>query len=152
MGNPAIHTGRIITLVPRCVFDTNAVVSALLFSRSVPRQALSRALHIGTLLMSQALSGELDEVLDRPRFDRYVTRQQRAAFLRNLLRMAMSVPITETVRACRDPKDDKILELAVNGNANYIITGDDDLLVMNPFRGIAIIGPAEFLEIAAFGV
>ena len=95
--------------------------------------------------MSQALSEELDDVLSRPGFDRYVTRQERAAFLRNLLRMAMPVPITESVRACRDPEDDKILELAVNGHADYIVTGDDDLLVMNTFRGIAIIRPAEFV-------
>ena len=61
------------------------------------------------------------------------------------------VTITEAVQACRDPSDDKILELAVNGRADYIITGDDDLLVMNPFRGIPIIRPAEFLEIAASG-
>lgn len=95
--------------------------------------------------MSQALSEELDEVINRQRFERYVTRQERAAFLRNLLRMASSVRITETVQACRDPKDDKILELAVNGRADYIVTGDDDLLVMDPFRGITIIRPAEFL-------
>lgn len=95
--------------------------------------------------MSQALSEELDDVLSRPGFERYVTRQERRAFLRDLFRMAMSVPIAETVQACRDPKDDKILELAVNGRADYIVTGDDGLLVMNPFRGIAIIRPAEFL-------
>ena len=98
--------------------------------------------------MSQALSEELDDVLSRPRFERYVTWQERTTFLRDLFRMAVSVPITETVRVCRDPKDDKILELAVNGRADYIVTGDDDLLVMNPFRGIAIIRPAEFLAIA----
>ena len=97
--------------------------------------------------MSQALSEELDDVLSRPRFERYVTWQERAAFLRDLFRMAMSVPITEPVRACRDPEDDKILELAVNGRADYIVTGDDDLLVMNPFRGIAMVRPAEFLAL-----
>ena len=67
--------------------------------------------------MSQALSEELDEVLSRSRFERYVARQERAAFLRNLFSRAMSVPITETVQPCRDPNDDKILELAVNGHA-----------------------------------
>ena len=136
-------------LAPRCVFDTNTVVSALLFSRSVPRRALARALQVGALLMSQALSEELDDVLSRHRFDRYVTRQERTAFLRYLLRMAMSVEITERIQACRDPNDDKILELAVNGDADYIVTGDDDLLAMNPFRGIEIIRPAEFLAIAS---
>ena len=47
---------------------------------------------------------------------------------------------------CRDAKDNKYLELAVNGSATHIITGDADLLVMNPFRGIAIVAPQEFLE------
>ena len=51
------------------------------------------------------------------------------------------------MRACRDPDDDKLLELAVNGAADFIVTGDDDLLVMNPFRGIAIVTPAEFLTV-----
>ena len=63
------------------------------------------------------------------------------------MRQAESVEVTERVRACRDPKDDKILELAVNGRANYIVTSDDDLLDLNPFRGIAIVRPAEFLTI-----
>lgn len=136
-------------LAPRYVFDTNTVVSALLFSRSVPRRALSRALQVGALLMSQALSEELNDVLSRHRFDRYVPRPERRAFPRYLLRMAMSVQITETVQACRDPDDDKILELDVNGGADYIVTGDDDLPVLNPFRGIAIVSPAEFLAIAS---
>ncbi len=63
--------------------------------------------------------------------------------------MALSVQITETVQACRDPDDDKILELAVNGGGDYIVTGDDDLPVLNPFRGIAIVSPAELLAIAS---
>ena len=63
------------------------------------------------------------------------------------MRQAESVEVTERVRACRDPKDDKILELAVNGNADYIVTGDDDLLAMNPFRDIEIVRPAEFLTV-----
>ena len=58
---------------------------------------------------------------------------------------AQAINITETISACRDPKDNKILELAVSGNASHIITGDADQLVMNPFRGIAIVSPQEFL-------
>ena len=50
------------------------------------------------------------------------------------------------VQACRDPKDDRILELAVNGNATTVVTGDDDLLVLNPFRGIPIVTPAVLLQ------
>ena len=56
------------------------------------------------------------------------------------------VIVTENIEACRDPKDDKFLELAVSGNADYIITGDDDLLELNPFQNVKIITSREFLE------
>jgi putative PIN family toxin of toxin-antitoxin system len=56
------------------------------------------------------------------------------------------VPITFTMRACRDPKDDKLPELAINGRADLIVTGDKDLLELNPFRDIPIIPPADYLE------
>ena len=136
---------------PRLVFDTNTVVSAVLFNGSVPGRALMTALELGTILMSPALNDELGDVLRRPRFERYATREERLEFLGDLVRETELVEITETIRACRDPKDDKILELAVNGNADYIVTGDDDLLVMNPFRGIEILRPAEFLAAAGSG-
>jgi len=110
---------------------------------------LTIALRLGTVLMSRALNDELDNVLRRPRFDRYVAPGRREKFLRCLRLGVEPVEITVPVRACRDPKDDNILELAVNGEADYIVTGDDDLLVMNPFRGIEIIRPVEFLAIAS---
>jgi putative PIN family toxin of toxin-antitoxin system len=131
----------------RCVFDTNTVVSAALFRGSVPEQALFLALRIDAILMSRELADELNDVLSRPRFDRYADRENREEFLQDLVRQAESVEVTERVRACRDPKDDKILELAVNGNADFIVTGDDDLLVMNPFRNIEILRAAEFLAV-----
>ncbi len=133
----------------RLVFDTNAVVSATLSDGSVPGRALTIALRVGTVLMSRALNDELDDVLRRPRFDRYATLERREEFLRNLMLGVEPVEVIESVRACRDPKDDKILELAVNGNADYIVTGDDDLLAMNPFRDIEIVRPAEFLAVVS---
>jgi uncharacterized protein len=51
------------------------------------------------------------------------------------------------VQECRDPKDDKILELALNGQARYIISGDKDLLVLNPFRDVKIVTAEEFLKV-----
>jgi predicted nucleic acid-binding protein len=51
----------------------------------------------------------------------------------------------QAIRACRDPKDDKFLELAVHGRADLIVTGDQDLHTLNPFRGIAILTPNAFL-------
>ena len=130
----------------RFVFDTNVIVSALLFNDSVPGQAFIRALNHGMILVSGALVGELSRVLGRDRFDRYVTREERDEFLESLIRESNLIEITEAVQVCRDPKDDQVLELAVNGNAAYILTGDADLLVLNPFRGVEIVTPAEFLK------
>jgi putative PIN family toxin of toxin-antitoxin system len=61
-------------------------------------------------------------------------------------RIAEMVPIVYTVHACRDPRDDKFLDLAVNGEADLIVTGDDDLLVLQSFRGIPVITPARYLK------
>jgi uncharacterized protein len=59
--------------------------------------------------------------------------------------MAEEVKVKDVITVCRDPKDDKFLELAVSGQANHIVSGDDDLLVLHPFRGVAIVTPAAFL-------
>ena len=131
----------------RIVFDTNVIVSAILFVGSVPRRAIEIASTRGTILMSAALSDELNRILERDRFDRYVSRGQREHFLELLVREAEDIEITESIQICRDPKDDRILELAVNGDAAYIVTGDEDLLVLNPFRGIEILRPADFLAL-----
>lgn len=56
------------------------------------------------------------------------------------------VDINEKIKECRDPKDDKFLELAVSGKADFIISGDGDLQVLNPFRKIKIVSPREFLD------
>ncbi len=131
------------------VFDTNVIISALLFNDSIPGRAFIRALNQGRILVSGALVRELSRVFGRDRFDRYVTREERDEFLGSLIRESDLVEITETVQVCRDPKDDQVLELAVNGNATYIVTGDADLLVLNPFRDVEIVTPAEFLKVTA---
>jgi uncharacterized protein len=135
-----------MSLEVRCVFDTSATVSALLFEQSVPGRAFYAVLDRGQILLSQATFAELSSVLGRKKFDRYVTREDRERFLAMLLREAKLVEITEEVRACRDAKDDMFLALAVCGGASCVVTGDQDLLVLHPFRGIPILTPAQFLE------
>ena len=61
--------------------------------------------------------------------------KERDEFLESLKEESDLIEITEFVQACRDPEDDRVLELAINGNATYIVTGDADLLLLNPFRG-----------------
>lgn len=106
---------------------------------------MRRAVDEGTLLVSEATMGELADVLARPKLDPYVSVEERQQFLRLLGRIFEMVPILHRIRACRDPKDDKFLEAAVNGEADIIISGDRDLVDLHPFRGISILTPAEFL-------
>jgi predicted nucleic acid-binding protein len=63
-----------------------------------------------------------------------------------MIRTAERVGVVERIRACRDPDDDKFLELAVNGRADMIVSGDVDLLALRPFRGIPVLGPAAFVQ------
>jgi putative PIN family toxin of toxin-antitoxin system len=130
----------------RCVIDTNVFVSAALFSPSIPRQAVNKALRGGFLLFSEYTMDELKEVLFRSKFDRYVGREERILFLAQLGSVAEFVPIIRLVRECRDPKDDKFLEVALNGRAEVIITGDADLLAMHPWREIAVVTPVGYLR------
>lgn len=89
---------------------------------------------------------ELAEVLNRPKLDRYIKLRERQRFLRELFRIGELVNIIQIVRECRDPKDDKFVEVALNGRADLIITGDEDLLGMNPWRGIAIVSAKNYLS------
>lgn len=130
----------------RIVVDTNVVVSGLLLPGSVSRRALNAARRRGVVLVSIATLEELDDVLCRPKFDEYVDEEQRLDFLAAYIREVEHVAVTESVRECRDPSDDKILDLAFSGNATHVISGDDDLLVLSPFRGILIQTPADFLR------
>lgn len=129
----------------RAVFDTNVMVSAVLLPRSIPRQAFDRAQGQGTILTSMATIDELNAVLRRPRFDKYVREAQRLEFLALLIQEAELVEVTEIVTECRDPKDNKFLALAVSGKATCLVSGDKDLLALHPFRGIPILPPQTFL-------
>ena len=130
----------------RIVADTNCLVSRLLLPSSVPGGAVRKAVDSGLLLVSENTMNELADVLARPKFDRYITLADRQQFLRLLGRVAELVPIVYRVRECRDPKDDKFLEVALNGKAELILTGDADLLALHPWRRIPILTPARYLK------
>jgi putative PIN family toxin of toxin-antitoxin system len=131
---------------PRLIVDTNTLISRLLLPDSLPDLAARRAVDQGILLVSDDTLDELTTVLGREKFDRYISLEDRMAFLQKLIRIATKVDILRRLQACRDPKDDKFLELAVNGEVDAIITGDSDLLVLHPFQGIPILTPKAFLE------
>lgn len=128
----------------RVVVDTNALVSRLLLPGSAAGRAVRQIVDESQLLVSEALLTELARVLARPKFDRYVTLDECWDFIRLLGRIAVPVPILQRIRACRDPDDDMILELAVNGRADLIVTGDADLLALHPFMGVPIRRPGDW--------
>ena len=131
-----------------CIIDTNTVVSAICSQRSVGDRFLSTVMPDDqyALLISESTMIELWNVLIRPKFDRFISRDSRLSSLHDYLGGCTTIVPTETITACRDPKDNQFLELAVAGNADMIISRDNDLLVLNPFRGIAIMGAEHFLE------
>jgi putative PIN family toxin of toxin-antitoxin system len=130
----------------RIVADTNSLVSRLLLPESVPARAVRKAISEGQLLISDATLEELAAVLSRPKLDPYVSVEDRQEFIRVLNRVVERVEIISPVKACRDPKDDKFLEVVVNGEADLIMTGDKDLLALHPFRGMEIITPREYAK------
>ena len=112
----------------RVVIDAKALVSRLLLPGAIPGQAARKGVAAAQPLASDDTIMEPAEILACPKVDPYER-----------------IPITHVVRAFRDPKDDKFLELAVNGAAQLIITGDADLPALHPFGGIDILAPAHYL-------
>jgi uncharacterized protein len=99
------------------------------------------------LVFSDATFAELASRVMRPKFDRYVDRSVRERFLSDLMAVAEWVSVTGALRACRDPDDDRFLETALNSAGDCIVTGDADLLALDPFRRLRILTPRAFLEL-----
>jgi uncharacterized protein len=130
----------------RFVIDTNVLLKAVLSDTSFSRIALNYVVKEATLLQSEATAHEFATVIVRPKFDKYISQARREQFRHVIEADATFVEIVEIVRVCRDPKDDKFLELAIAGQADYILTDDGDLLVLNPFRDVQILTPQAFLQ------
>ena len=129
----------------RLVVDTNVFVSAALTESSWPGHTILLIGRYGGLLKSAATEQELLDVLQRPRFAPKIA----PVFLdgvHRILAAAELIAIIERLTLCRDPADDKFLELAVNGSADLIISGDGDLLAMGSVRDIPIVTPAAFVR------
>jgi len=130
----------------RLVLDTNVVVSGLIFSESLPGQVLSLAQASCTILQSADTLDELANVLARPKFDRWVSQEARANAFVALGLLCELVTELPKLDICRDPIDNQYLELAVGGEATYIVTGDDDLLAIERIGEANIVTPKQFLD------
>ena len=132
----------------RIVIDTNILVSAFLSQTSLPAQALAHAISHDQPLASKDTLRELIRVLKAPKFDPYVSLAHRDALILRFAPLVEMVKVVEPVRVCRDPDDDRILEVALNGMADLIVSGDQDLLSLDPFRGIRVMTPRAYLDAA----
>ncbi len=130
------------------VVDTNVFVSAALKDKSFPALVLHIVAQRGTLLKSTVTERQLFEVIARPQLAALID-PTTADWMRKLMAAAEAVTITERIAVCRDATDDKFLEIAVNGKADMIVSGDADLLVLTPFRGIPIVPPSAFVQRSA---
>jgi putative PIN family toxin of toxin-antitoxin system len=134
----------------RVVFDTSTLVSAALRPNSVPEQALQRAILFDRLYASRETLGELERVLSLKKFDEYISLESRLEFIEKLRRDSSlsSVPkdvLGEIRGSCRDRKDDLFLAVCIVVQADVLVSSDQDLLVLHPWQGIAILTPARFL-------
>jgi putative PIN family toxin of toxin-antitoxin system len=96
------------------------------------------------ILFSDELFDELVEVVNRPRIKKYIKNEQIDEIIGVIHYKAEWIKIKDKTDICRDKKDNFLLDLAGNGNANYLITGDEDLLVLKEFKGTKILNFREF--------
>ena len=129
------------------VFDASALVSAAIRCDGVPEQALRRALDTEALALSRAVIDELLDVFHRPRLARFLDAELAAEVLGSVLSLGVVFETEARVSNCRDVKDNKYLELALASRATTIVSSDDDLLILHPWRGVRILRPAEYLAL-----
>jgi uncharacterized protein len=130
------------------VFDASTLVSAALKADSVPERALLRAEEVDVFALSPAVDDEIARVLSRSKFARIIAPARLQGVLDILRRAAVWFEPAVRVADCRDAKDDKYLELALAAGAEIIVSSDDDLLVLDPWRGVRILRPADYLACA----
>lgn len=127
------------------VFDASTLVGAAIRRGSVPDQAVRHGFASDQVAVSEAVMAELLDVLYRPRLARFVDPVLRDDVLSLLDIDGRFFVTAERVTDCRDPKDDKYLELALVSRADRIVSSDGDLLVLHPWRGVSILRPADYL-------
>ena len=133
--------------MPNVVFDASSIVGAALKTDSIPERALLLARSHDTVCLSSAVEGEIREVLQRPKLRRYISDISRQRILDIVGAAALMLDPTERVSDCRDVKDNKYLELGLAAAASIIVSSDEDLLVLDPWRGIRILRPADYVRL-----
>lgn len=132
--------------MPNVVFDASTLVGALLKKNSLPEAALLLARSHDSICLPPAVEAEIRQVFHRPKFQKYLANGRIEQILAVLTTAALHFVPTEAVTDCRDRKDNKYLELALAAGAATIIASDEDLLVLDPWRGVRILTPAAYVD------
>ena len=134
----------------RVILDTNVLVSALLKKSSTPHKIYQLFKEQKfTLIISPVILYEIEEVISRDYIVKrtQMTRSEREEFMRELIELSYIVPGVTQVKVIKeDPDDDKFIAAALDGMANYIVSGDRHLLDLKEYQGIKIVTPGQFIE------
>ena len=130
----------------KLVVDTHVLISAALYTQGAPAKLLRLVLDGHTLVFSQTTFDELQTRLYRPKFDRYITLEQRQRLLHDFNACAHWVDLAPYPVYCRDPEDDKFIATALQTQAHWLISGDNDLLEAPTPQGLRILNPARALQ------
>lgn len=128
------------------VLDTNTLISAFLLPNSTSRKAIDKAISFGIVAISNDTINEFSDTFIRAKFDKYLSIELKLEIIEEFKFISKLVTPNVLITDCRDAKDNKFLELAVSFKAKYLITGDEDLLILNPFKNISIISASTFLN------
>ena len=135
-----------MTAIERQVIDTNVLISAALLQDSVPARLLRRVLQNGRIVFSRATFTELESRLWRPKFDRYVSMENRRLLLHDLSSVADWAEPALASRQSRDADDDKFVHLALASGALWLISGDRDLLDLKRVESVRMLSPVSALR------
>ncbi len=130
----------------RVIVDTNLWISYLISATVDPLLPLIKAGKV-TLLFSEELMAEFIAVATRPRFSKYFTSNDVTEIVQIFNTLAEWIPVVSNIKICRDPKDNYLLSLAKDGKADFLITGDNDLLVIEKIEETVICSFTQFLEL-----
>jgi len=128
----------------RVVFDTSSLIPACLNPDREPAQIFRRALQEHDVLTSAEAFNELASVLSRDKFNAWRPIDHRMIWVRLFREAVIFVEADTVVTECRDPKDNKFLELAISAKADVLVASDIHLLELHPFRGVQILQLTDF--------
>lgn len=132
----------------RVVIDTNVWISGVLTHSGAPAKLTRHVILTAQPVFSVQTFAELQDRLWRPKFDRYVSIEQRQALLREASSISLWVEPGQELaerQFCRDPDDDKFIHTALAGEASMLVSGDRDLLDLERVGELVILSPADAL-------